>query len=286
MTPQKARLISNVFSKKVLEDIAAGCTPKKLEEIIVRANLHDSVDGMSYSMFFEWVYSLLLKEYRNEYVYKNAIASKIIIGRHKFANVSYFSEFNAWDVISDVVVANGTTTAYEIKTEYDSFARLERQISTYQQIFDRVYVVVPEPKIKPLLKIIDKNIGILVLTDKYTLSVCREAETNLCRLSHEKIFSCLRKSEYEDITVKYFGSLPEVKPVHVRKHSGELFSTLELDVVHKEFTECLKNRQKDSIRKASVRSMPESLASLGITINLSSARLGQLVRNLDVQISI
>lgn len=286
MDAKKVRLISNIFSKKVLEDIALGYTPKKIEEIIARANLHDLVNGMSYFSFFEWVYNRLISEYRSEYVYKNAIASKIIIGRHKFSNVSYFSEFSAWDVISDVVVANGTITAYEIKTEYDSFSRLEKQLSTYQQIFDRVYVVIPESKIKSLLKLVDKNIGVLILTKKYTLSVYRESESNLRRLSHEKIFSCLRKSEYEDITVKYFGSLPAVKPVYLRKYSGELFSTLELDTVHKEFTQCLKNRQKDSIRKAGIRAMPKSLASLGITINLSSTKFYQLVRNLNVQIPI
>ncbi len=279
-----ARLISNAFSKSVIMDIAAGKKSVKLSEIIKRSGAYDYIVNSTYAELFDFFYEILVKKYRNEYVYKNAIASKLVVGRHKLSDVSYFSEFNAWDVIADVVVVNGTTTVYEIKTEYDSFSRLAGQLSTYQEVFDRVYTVTPESNLGSLVKLIPENIGIFVLTDRYTLNEYRSAESNVDSLSKRKIFSCLRKNEYERIIVKYFGVLPDVKEAFRRRESIPLFEQLPTDVVHLEFVECLKNRRLDDTSKQVIRAFPKSLVSLGMTANLPPSSLGRLARNLELPV--
>lgn len=280
----QAKLLSNAFSGSVVRDIAAGKKSEKLYEILLRSNLLGLIKNKTYAELFEYIYDLLLCHYRSEYIYKNAIASKIAIGRHKLADIAYFSEFNAWNSIADVVIANGTTTAYEVKTEYDSFSRLDGQLASYQEIFDRVYAIIPESKLSSLLKLVEPNIGVIVLTEEYTLSVYREAQSNIEFLSHEKIYSCLRKSEYEDIIIKHHGKLPDAKPAFVRKESFKLFTQLDSKTLHSEFTRCLKNRQLDDKSKKLVRALPKSLVSLVITSKLISSSLGRLALNLEERV--
>ncbi|WP_390899973.1 sce7726 family protein [Yersinia aleksiciae] len=61
---------------------------------------------------------------------------------------------------------NGTSTAYEIKTELDSFDRLDSQLSSYQKVFEHVYIVIPPTKLKLAECSIPSNIGIIILTEK------------------------------------------------------------------------------------------------------------------------
>ena len=77
----------------------------------------------------------LIKEYRNEYIFKNTIANKIIKGRHRLSNVTYINEFRVVNSICDVAIFNGTSSAYEIKTELDNFDRLENQLADYKKGF-------------------------------------------------------------------------------------------------------------------------------------------------------
>jgi hypothetical protein len=280
----QAKLLSNAFSGSVVKDIAMDKKSKKLYEILLRANLLDFIRNKTYAELFEYIYDLLLCNYRNEYIYKNAIASKIAIGRHKLADIAYFSEFNAWNSIADVVIANGTTTAYEIKTEYDSFNRLDSQLNSYQEIFDRVYVIIPEPKLSSLINLIELNIGVIILTEEYTLSTYREAQSNVELLSHKKIYSCLRKNEYENIIVKHYGALPNTKPAFIRKESFKLFAQLDNHVLHSEFTKCLKNRQLDDKSKKLVRALPKPLVSLAMTSNLIFSNLERFALNLEERV--
>ena len=267
---KEAQLISKAFSREVLYDVLHHQSSDKLHEILLKSNLLDSFVDSTYAEIFESLYDNLLKVYRSEYVYKNALASKIVVGKHKLAQISYFSEFKAWDAVADVVIVNGTTTVYEIKTEYDSFSRLSAQIATYEQIFDRVNVVVPESKVDSLISLIGKNVGIIVLTDSYTLSNFRDPLSNLDRLSHEKVFSCLRKKEYEEIIFRKFGELPVVKPVYVRRAALELFKTLKQDEIQQEFISCLKARKISDKTKEIVKNLPKSLSSLGLLSDFSN----------------
>ena len=277
----KVRIASNIFSRPVIDAIAGGIRPRKVDKIINQLDINNQLKGKTYSFLFEWLYQELVSQYRNEYVYKNAIASKIVAGRSRFTNIAYFCEFLTWDVIADIVIVNGTTSAYEIKTEYDSFARLDNQIHIYQQVFDKVNVVIPESKIKSLFSTLPSNIGIIELSKQYTLRTHREAASNIDCLMPEKIFSCLRKDEYEKIIVKHFGSLPNVRHTLVRKHSAQLFYTLDINTIHSEFTQCLRDRQMKSNMLCLLRNSPVSLLSLIMTTKMTYKRLNQLVHNLD-----
>ena len=118
-----------------------------------------------------------------------------------------------WGVIADVVVANGTTTAYEIKTAYDSFSRLSNQIGIYEQAFEHVNIVIPEEKLSSLLKVAPENSGILILSDNFTFQEYRKPESNKELLSTEIMASLLHAEDKKELLKKYFNKVLEYKTV-------------------------------------------------------------------------
>ncbi len=284
---EKAKVLQHVFSKKMMQELACQCkTPAKLNEII-KATIGKDFNGVKklYELF-DYFYSTLVSEYRTEYVYKNAIASKIVKGRHRLKNVSFYSEFRVRDSIADCVIANGETTSYEIKTEYDSFKRLEKQLSSYRKVFDKIFLVVSESKIKNALSSVSDDVGVLVLSDKYTLSEYRSAKSQIENHSYEIIFDCLRKKEYEKIIIKHFGELPNAKPVLVRDECRKMFSTLSRETISEELLKSLRGRRSSESYKELALAMPESLTSISMTLDISHKQKEQLIANMNLPISV
>ncbi|PKG80047.1 hypothetical protein CXF80_18020 [Shewanella sp. Actino-trap-3] len=79
-------------------------------------------------------YATLDKHYRYEYFYKNTIANNRLLGRHSLRTAAMITEFRVGRNIADCVIFNGSSTCYEIKTEFDSLSRLDAQLDSYLQI--------------------------------------------------------------------------------------------------------------------------------------------------------
>ncbi|MGF1732143.1 sce7726 family protein [Photobacterium kasasachensis] len=275
-------LVSRLFSRKSMLMLAQEDGHKKIRDEIL-APLGEEVETLRNA--FDSIYSNLLSEYRNEYVYKNAIAEKIVKGRHRLANVSYFTEFRVRKVIADCVVVNGSSTAYEIKTEYDSFSRLINQINTYKQVFEVVNVVIPESKLDKLLPILPNDIGIVILTERYTFSDVQNSAIHTNSLDHDLVFDCLNKSEVFDIILRNFEELPDAKPAFVREACKEMFSYLSKDQACREFKLALKQRAAIEKNKKTLVGFPNSLLSLLCVSNFSDKSYGIMLHNLDQKLT-
>ena len=226
---------------------------------------------------FDSAYLQLLSSYRNEYVYKNAIADKLVRGTHRFSKNCFFStEFRVANSLADVVVANGTTTVFEIKTEFDSFERLDGQLSDYSKAFDHIHVVIPEKKIDCWESKIPKRVGVTVLSNKYTLRELRPASSNIENFDLQVMFSCLRRSEFITAIKNQFGYIPECKPVELKARCRELFLTLEPLVAHAEFLAALKSREMRCEKIELLKNAPSSLTSALISANLSLKEMARL----------
>ncbi|MDM1783140.1 sce7726 family protein [Acinetobacter bereziniae] len=259
--------IARAFNKNTFEEILEG--DFSYVQKIHKKYFDDQIKTIG--QFYEISYQLLLKKHKNEYVFKNSIAQKIVIGKHKLSNVSLFNEFKVWNKYVDIVIVNGCTTAYEIKTEFDSYARLNQQLSVYIQVFEFVNLVVPESKFKEnLVNTIPTNVGILVLTKRNALLEKRRALSNLENLSQEMIFSCLRRQEYEDFVVSQFGCLPNVKPVYMRSYCLELFKISSKNELNLYFKEVLKKRKSLMRYKKFLIEAPKSLNNIVLNENLKT----------------
>ncbi len=280
MNNLERHMITKLFSRQCLQTLAEKDGNSRIQELISN---HVPEPTNTLWDAFECVYYKLLAEYRNEYVYKNAIAEKIVKGRHKMANVAYFTEFRVRKTIADCVVVNGSSTAYEIKTEFDSFYRLHNQLESYKQVFEKVNIVVPESKVEKLKRVVGKSVGIVVLTDRYTLVPVQRSDIYTDYMQHEVVFDCLNKKEIFDVVLTHFGELPQAKPAFLRNECKKMFKSLPKEVVSLEFKKALKQRKSLATHKSALLQFPNSLLSLVCTSNFSEQNYGIMLHNLNRQ---
>lgn len=251
--------LARVFNKNTFEEVLQG------DFSYIKSLNQSFFNGTHRTLgeFYDSTYNILLKKYRSEYIFKNLIARKIVIGKHKLADITFFDEFKVWSNFVDVVVVNGVITAYEIKSEFDSYMRLTQQLETYSQVFEFVNLVLSETNISDLDSLsLPGNIGIVILSKRNTLVEKRKAKSNLINLSHEMIFSCLRKAEYESFLMDINGSLPDVKPVFLRSACLSVFKTIEIERINSFFHYSLKKRKPLIAYREYVNEVPISLSGI------------------------
>ncbi|MCF3942587.1 sce7726 family protein [Oceanobacillus alkalisoli] len=179
------------------------------------------------------IYRYLMKEYRNEYFYKNTLLNKLLLARHSLHTTTALNEVPISKSKADFVLINGKAIVYEIKTELDSFERLDSQINDYYKAFKHVCVVTCESnyeKIRGMLK--DTPVGICILTKRNTISMRKEPEDFEQKLNHTLIFKVLRKKEYENILMKHYGELPDTTQMNYYKACLEWFENIEINIAH------------------------------------------------------
>lgn len=101
--------------------------------------------------------------------------------------------------VVDVVVSNGHSIAFEIKSEVDTIKRLDSQVKGYSEIFDYVYLVYWKDKFNIIDIDLPENIGIIVAQwnnkkTKIKFDILKSAKVN--RVANQrKIASLLWKDE-------------------------------------------------------------------------------------------
>ena len=140
------RGLSVLYNRTFVRKIISNNYKNYLENILSRSNY--LVKEVSLVHVLDSLYSEFKKNYKCEYVYKNTIVNKILLGRHSLNTSTLISELNVGKSKADIVIFNGTSTVYEIKTELDSLNRLEAQLEDYLKCFDKIYVITTLENIK------------------------------------------------------------------------------------------------------------------------------------------
>ena len=225
--PKCLPALGRVFTPVVMDSLIQRGTSGYLKEVMKNSGLLCLLDTtMSLYHFFDWVYDFLFRNYRNEYIYKNVIANNILLGKHSLNTSHMLAEFRVGKCKADTVVLNGTSTVYEIKSEFDSFSRLDRQIHEYLKIFDHIYVITSLSNIQKLEEILPIQIGILALTNRRTITTVRKSISNKENIKLDILFNSLRKKEYLKIIIEYFDTIPNVPNTLIFRKCKELFCTI------------------------------------------------------------
>ncbi|MEK0336794.1 MAG: sce7726 family protein, partial [Nitrosopumilus sp.] len=233
----------------------------------------------------DWIYNILFKNYRNEYIYKNVIANKILIGKHSLNTSQILTEFRVGRSKADVVLLNGVSTVYEIKSEYDSFARLEKQMQAYFEIFDYIYVITSPSQTKKLDSILPDKTGILVLTDRNTISTIREPKSNKENINLAILFDSLRKAEYTRIIKEYYGTVPDVPNTKIYRECKKLFCEIPPVYAHDLTIKILKERKNSKILKDFIDKAPLSLSAYAMSICNQKKKMQKLMTLFDNKIN-
>lgn len=210
--PLVARRAGSIFSSAILRQVMKGEVPRQAEDLLLSMAREQVIpSGITRHEALEILDELLRKTYRNEHVYKSLIVNKILLGRHSLRTATLVNEFAVGNSCVDTVIINGEATAYEIKTELDSSAKLNKQITDYRRVFRKINVVVHESMVANYSELLtDTDVGLLALTSRHNLSVRKFAKSNTSNLDVTTMVKSLRKSEYTEILVRHFGSSPSV----------------------------------------------------------------------------
>ena len=253
-------VLNRAFSKKSFADLLENENGIIYSSIIKRY-LDDSKFEKNADAISE-IYNVLLKSYRNEYIYKNTLLNKLLLGRHSLKTTTALTEVPINKSKADFILINGRATVYEIKTELDSLERLDSQLNDYYKAFTNVCVISSESYLEKLQAILkDTKVGICVLTKRNTISERKPIVEDISKLNHTVLFKILRKNEYEEILKEQFSILPTVSQVKYYRECLELFKKIDLDTAYSLFLKALKKRNKIIIEEFE-NVVPKELTSL------------------------
>jgi hypothetical protein len=270
--------LGRMFSPLVMDHIALKGRSGYLSEVCSNSRLIEQIDpSMPLAQFFDLIYMILFRSYRNEYIYKNAIANKILLGRHSLNTSHMLTEFRVGNCKADVVVVNGTSAVYEIKSELDSFARLENQVKNYLKIFDYINVITSASQVNKLKSILPDKAGILLLTNRNTISTIRESKSNRKNTNQSILFDSLRKNEYVKTIKEYFGIVPDVPNTQIYKECKKLFSKIPAELAHNLTINILRRRRNTRVLKEFIEKAPASLSAYAMSICSEKAKMRALM---------
>jgi hypothetical protein len=271
--------ISRLFSSSVVHEMARNGRSPLFARLVTQSQMLRSMplSGRACAVF-EAAFSLLKREgYRHEYIYKAALTHKILLGKHSLQTASMINEFRVGDCKADVAILNGTATVYEVKSERDSLARLERQIAAYATVFAKVYVIAAKSHIRAVASTVPDFVGILCLNSRHQISTLRDAADQPERTSPGAIFDSIRTEEARMILSSFGVSIPRVPNTALHAILRETFVKLDPVQAHEGMVRVLKRTRNLLPLSALVDQLPPSLHTAALSVPLRKVDHQRLV---------
>ncbi len=273
MNAQYLRSLPLLFGRPILAELANTGQSAAFAHLAGAAGLDL---GAPVAEVYESAYAHLLHGYRCEYVFKNVIAQKLLLERHEWADARLMTEFRVGIRKADVVILNGTSTVYEIKTSLDNLDRLPAQIEAYRRVFDKIYVVCEEEQAGRMVEEAGDGVGVIALHRDGRLHEMRESVSNRANTDPETILSGLRKAEYLDVVRAVAGAVPDVPNGRLWRECVKLARNMDPVRVHAHMVRLLRARPVPSSLRSLVERAPASLAHALLTLGAGPAGLERL----------
>lgn len=268
MTMNKMRSYSAVFSSSYFLRLLRSDDYRFIDDnILMYDHLKVGKDFHTYYDYIKYIYNELSKQYRNEYVYKNTFINELLLNTYGVKETVAINEFKVGNSIADIVLFNGTSKAFEIKTELDSRRRLEGQLIDYRKVFKECYVIVHQAIIDDYL-LENDSVGIIVLerhNRSLKMNQIRPAKENL-EIDSDTLMHCVRTEEYKSIVKEYYGFLPQMNSFNMFELCRGLISDIPSENLHNLFIEQLKKRKSNTINLATFQ---KELRQLGLAMNIN-----------------
>lgn len=238
----------------------------------------------TYSDYLKFIYKELRKNYRNEYIYKNTLINELLLKKYGVKDTIIINEFRVGNSIADTVMFNGTSKAFEIKTELDSEKRLPDQLEDYTKIFKECYVVTNEKLVEKYIKA-NKNIGIIALSKgKCSLKI---EEVKLAKINENidasTLMKTIRTSEYKYIVEKHYGQLPEMNDFNMFDICEKLIMKIPNNKLNELFLEVIRKRKTNT---GKLRTFSNELRQLALAMNFNSDTYSLLLEKLNKPITL
>ncbi len=271
LTTTQLSALSRLFSASVLREMAKKGYSPLFTRLLVDTDL---LALTSVAMIgdvktvYEAAFSVLSQlGWRDEYVYRAALTHKVLLGVHSLNTASMLTEFRVGASRADVVILNGTSTVYEIKSERDSLARLASQLINYRKVFAKIYVIAAESHVQDVLENVSTDIGVLSLGRRGQISTRRKTIERPDLVCPVTIFESIRSAEAATILQSLKIPVPGVPNTVLHGAMRECFARLDPETVHQQMVQTLKNTRKLVPLKSLMDQMPQSLKPAVLAMN-------------------
>lgn len=280
----RSRIYASLFSRRVVAEVLAG-SYKSIDKIYNLFRDNEALERKTYLDYFLYLYRSMMKHYRCEYVFKNEVINKILLRHFSNPNTVSFSEFRVNQSIADLVMFNGISRAYEIKTDYDSDKRLISQLTDYNKLFEKTYLVISAIGYNKYVNELPQTVGIITFEYKngaLVHRVIREAEKNTIIDIHTLMRS-IRATEYKNIVKEIYGTLPNVSEFDMFEACENLLKVADNKKVRDTFMNVIKQRKTNT---QSVGQFEKCFRQLGVATNMTLTEYHSFVNNLSKPIKI
>lgn len=272
--PEVLRSISQFFTSSTLRKIIDEENFEVIDQRLASYHINTTITRIEQIKLF---YKDLYKNYKVEYLYKNTLLNKILLGKYSTNTSTAFDEFKIGFSIADFVLLNGEAKIFEIKTELDSLEKLDKQIKDYRKFGDKIYVVSNSKFIPTLLqKYSETSIGVIEWTERNTLKTVLQAKSNKEYFEHRTIFKTLRKKEYLDLIHSFFGEIPDVPNTQIFEKCLDLCETIPVERFQRKAVEILKRRKLRCPEYLTSKKTPYELKYLCHTMDLKEKQYVKL----------
>lgn len=286
LTSSQHAAMARLFSSGAIRDLARKGYSPLISRLLNESDLCSRLgSNCTLRIAFDWAFNILkIKGYRHEYIYKNAIAQKVLLGKHSLNTSCMLTEFRAGHCKADVVILNGTSVVYEIKSERDKLDRLERQLHEYLQIFGQVQVITGENHVHAVEEVVPDAVGIQILSNRYQISEYRPATPNVRNVSPDRIFESMQRREYSAVLRKYGIVVPDVPNTLIHRAAKELFVKLTPEQAHDGMVQVLKRTRNPVILRQFIQSVPLSLRAAAVSVPMSTAEQSGFLAALETKL--
>lgn len=273
--------LSRLFSSKVFRELGShGCS--RTATGVIREASFAPLEHQNLAELFEKAFQILVRTLRSEYVFKNAIAERILLGKHNLRTATMLTEFRAGKNKADAVILNGTSTVYEIKSGRDKLDRLKGQLKSYLSIFNRVVVVADECHRKELLEILPANVGLQILSPRYQFTTVREASSDLERLDPVQMFDSLQRDEFLGILAKVSGwDNTGIPNGLLHSLARTEFAKLSPNIAHDHFVSSLRKRADQQKKRSFIERVPSALKAMAVTFPFNISEQERILEALN-----
>ncbi|MBN8574100.1 MAG: sce7726 family protein [Candidatus Kapabacteria bacterium] len=239
--------------------------------------------NLRYLDYLRYVYSVLVDNYQNEYVFKNEFLNNWLIKELGETNSQIFSEFRVGNSIADLVMFNGCSKIFEIKTELDSDSRLTLQLENYQKAFNQIFLIIPKSKVHVYEKQ-DDSVGLITYdpASENLFSIYRNATRNL-DIDTSVTMSILHTNEYKSIVRRHYGYLPQMTSFNQFKVCSELIFEIPKEKLNKLFIDEIKKRNStDALSSRYYKEFNQLFLALKMNRNSKREMIESLKTNIQI----
>lgn len=282
----KISAIARLFSAGVVRELAAKGRSSLFARLAMQSGLLSAMPGSaSLRSFFDAAFEALRsKDNRNAYIYKAALTQRVLLGTHSLATAAMMTEFRVGGCKADVVILNGTSTVYEIKSERDNLDRMEGQVRAYLDVFDQVNIITGETHVRGVESAVPPEVGIMVLLDHFHISTVRPSRSNLNRIVPSVVFDSLQRGEARQILGRCGRPVPQVPNTAICQAMKREFEHLAPEQLHRAFVDVLRTTRSSLPIREIVDAVPDSLKAAILSVPLKSRDRARFVSAMDVRL--